>query len=76
MKVFNEEFRQKIESEEDGIATDEQLKAEYALLQENRELLSRMKRRVADPTAIERLDALNAGLEWLQMSIKSTLDDD
>lgn len=72
--IFIPEFRDDIEREEQEKVTREQLDAEYALLQETRELLSRIEARVGDPRALDRFRALNVGLEWVQASIVQTME--
>lgn len=71
--IFTEEFKEKLEHEDrEKEVTIEQLEAEYALLQETRELVSRLKGRTGRPDVVMKFQEINDNLEWIQASIYHT----
>lgn len=58
----------------EGEATVEQLEGEYRQIQDIRELLSRLERRVALPVQVGSLRGLNEDLRAVQVSISHTID--
>lgn len=73
MNIFTEKFREKLEQrEEDEEVTIKQLEAEYALIQETRELISRLEGRTGRPDVVVKFQTIDDNLEWIQGSIYHT----
>lgn len=72
--IFTTEFRDKLEEPRTEQITVRQLRAEYALTQEMRELIKRIEGRLGDPRAVNRLNKIDDSLKWIQGQINHTIE--
>lgn len=76
VNILTEDFKKKLEQrDEDEEVTVEQLKAEYALIQETRELVARLEGRTGRPDVVGKFQTIDEQLRWIQGSINHTIDD-